>query len=82
VFYLAWLDDVLGVRLTANVELEIRPGAFDFRAFDSPEAIRHEIGGCNASRTADSAREQTSIEPPPAGQISEPYIIGSLSRSP
>jgi DUF2075 family protein len=39
--YLAWLDDTLGIRATANSELDVRD--FDFRVFDSPEALRHEI---------------------------------------
>lgn len=39
--YLAWLDNTLGIRSTANETL----GAdeFDFRIFDSPEALRREI---------------------------------------
>lgn len=47
--YLAWLDDVLGIRPTANVELGTGPGAFDFRVFDSPEAMRQEIVALNAA---------------------------------
>lgn len=39
--YLAWLDNALGIRPTANQDLE--PGSFDFRVFDSPEALRREI---------------------------------------
>jgi DUF2075 family protein len=39
--YLAWLDDTLGIRDTANPDLDI--GGFDFRVFDSPEAMRKEI---------------------------------------
>jgi DUF2075 family protein len=32
--YLAWLDDTLDVRATANTELD--PGEYDFRVFDDP----------------------------------------------
>jgi hypothetical protein len=39
--YLAWLDDVLGIRETANRTLDARE--FDFRVFDSPEILRQEI---------------------------------------
>lgn len=43
--YLAWLDDVLGIRETANIRLESRE--FDFRVFGSPESLRQEIAGKN-----------------------------------
>ena len=39
--YLAWLDDVLGVRETANETLDTRE--FDFRVLDSPNAVRNLI---------------------------------------
>jgi uncharacterized protein len=39
--YLAWLDDTLGIRPTANDRLDV--GAFDFRVFRSPEHLRREI---------------------------------------
>ncbi|GHC01044.1 DUF2075 domain-containing protein [Thermomonas carbonis] len=35
--YLAWLDDVLGVRETANPSLD--PGGYDFRVVDSPAEL-------------------------------------------
>ncbi|MBS0199199.1 MAG: DUF2075 domain-containing protein [Proteobacteria bacterium] len=35
--YLAWLDDVLGIRPTANPDLD--PDAFDFRVVDSPKEL-------------------------------------------
>lgn len=43
--YLAWLDNTLGIRSTANVWLE--EGEFDFRVFDSPEDLRREISKRN-----------------------------------
>ena len=45
--YLAWLDDVLGIRETANATLDAQD--FDFRVFDSPEMLRREIVERNAS---------------------------------
>lgn len=45
--YLAWLDNALGIRPTANEQLE--PGPFDFRVFDSPETLRREIVERNAA---------------------------------
>ena len=46
--YLAWLDDTLGVRPTANDKLD--PGEFDFRIFASPEHLRREIVERNKTR--------------------------------
>jgi hypothetical protein len=39
--YLAWLDNLLGIRPTANEYLAANE--FDFQVFDSPEALRLEI---------------------------------------
>jgi hypothetical protein len=39
--YLAWLDDSLQIRSTANETLDV--SEFDFRVFDSPEALRELI---------------------------------------
>ena len=39
--YLAWLDNTLGIRETANRTLDGRE--FDFRVFDSPEVLRRTI---------------------------------------
>ena len=39
--YLAWLDDSLQVRPTANEKLDV--SEFDFRVFDSPEVLRKQI---------------------------------------
>jgi DUF2075 family protein len=50
--YLAWLDQVLGIRDTANLELE--PDEFDFQVFDSPTEVRRLIEAKN--RTANRAR--------------------------
>lgn len=49
--YLAWLDDTLGIRPTANTTLD--PGAFDFRIVDSPvelHALIEERNTNNKSR--------------------------------
>jgi DUF2075 family protein len=46
--YLAWLDSTLGIRQTANPVLDTRE--FDFRVFDSPEALRREIARLNKAR--------------------------------
>ena len=49
--YLAWLDDVLGIRETANPHLE--PGSYDFRVVDSPvelDRLIRERNGGNKSR--------------------------------
>lgn len=45
--YLAWLDDTLQIRPTANTRLE--PGDFDFRVFDSPAALHDAITVRNAA---------------------------------
>jgi DUF2075 family protein len=45
--YLAWLDSALGIRQTANETLD--PAEFDFRVFDSPEALRRVIVEKNAA---------------------------------
>jgi DUF2075 family protein len=50
--YLAWLDQVLGIRDTANPVLEA--DEFDFRVFDSPNEVRHLIEEKN--RTNNRAR--------------------------
>ena len=44
--YLAWLDNTLGVRTTANDLLDTQD--FDFQVFDSPEKLRREIVRKNA----------------------------------
>lgn len=44
--YLAWLDDVLGIRKTANTLLD--PRDYDFRVIDDPHALRREIERLNA----------------------------------
>ncbi|HET8691862.1 MAG TPA: DUF2075 domain-containing protein [Steroidobacteraceae bacterium] len=43
--YLAWLDDVLQIRTTANRTFDT--SQFDFRVFDSPEKLRQEIARLN-----------------------------------
>jgi DUF2075 family protein len=45
--YLAWLDDVLGIRPTANERLAAHE--FDFQLFDSPEMLRRVIVEKNKS---------------------------------
>lgn len=44
--YLAWLDDALGIRPTANSVLD--PREYDFRVVDSPHELRHLIEQRNA----------------------------------
>ena len=44
--YLSWLDDVLQIRKTANIDLDESNG-FDFRVFDDPNALRAEIEAKN-----------------------------------
>lgn len=46
--YLAWLDDVLGVRETANAFLD--PAEFDFRVVDSPTELHDQIAERNKER--------------------------------
>lgn len=46
--YLAWLDNALGIRPTANSTLET--AEFDFRVFGSPEQLRREILKLNKIR--------------------------------
>jgi uncharacterized protein len=46
--YLAWLDDALGIRPTANNKLDATE--FDFRVFGSPEQLRREIMERNEAR--------------------------------
>lgn len=48
--YLAWIDDVLQVRDTANTDL-VGLG-FDFRVFDNPNALRDEIVKKNVERNS------------------------------
>jgi len=46
--YLAWLDDVLGIRETANPTLD--PAEFDLRVIDSPMELHHLIAERNKER--------------------------------
>lgn len=46
--YLAWLDNVLDIRETANTELEEKE--YDFKVFDSPVALRDAINEKNKER--------------------------------
>ena len=39
--YLAWLDNILGIKETANVKLDTTD--FDFKVFDDPNELRNEI---------------------------------------
>jgi DUF2075 family protein len=45
--YLAWLDNTLGIRPTANQTLEDID--YDFRVFDNPEEMRQEIAKLNTN---------------------------------
>lgn len=51
--YLAWLDDTLAIRQTANTTLDPKT-EFDFRVFDSPEELRKVIEQRN--RASNKAR--------------------------
>ncbi|MCX5590011.1 DUF2075 domain-containing protein [Alcaligenes endophyticus] len=48
--YLAWLDNVLDIRPTANQELDTT--AYDFQVFDSPQALHEAIEAKNAQNKA------------------------------
>ncbi len=48
--YMAWLDDVLGIRETANTRLS--PHEFDFQVFDTPEALHAAIEARNGDNKA------------------------------
>jgi DUF2075 family protein len=48
--YLAWLDNVLEIRSTANEYLN--QGEYDFRVFDSPEALHAAIEALNSNNKA------------------------------
>lgn len=48
--YLAWLDDLLGIRPTVNSELD--PGAVDVRLFDDPLSLHAAIRQANGNNRA------------------------------
>jgi len=48
--YLAWLDDLLGIRPTANSDLD--PGAVDVRLFDDPLSLHAAIRQANGNNRA------------------------------
>lgn len=48
--YLAWLDDTLGIRSTANPTLETRE--YEFKVFDSPQAMHEAIDEKNHGNKA------------------------------
>jgi hypothetical protein len=48
--YLAWLDQTLGIRATANHQLDL--GSFDFRVFDSPLVLHDAIRQANQGNSA------------------------------
>lgn len=48
--YLSWLDQALGIRETANTKLSTQE--YDFRVFDSPEALHQAIIEKNSSNRA------------------------------
>ena len=48
--YLAWLDQTLGIRATANQQLDL--GSFDFRVFDSPLVLHDAIRQANQGNSA------------------------------
>lgn len=48
--YMAWLDDVLGIRSTANPTLDT--SEYEFKVFDSPQALHDAIDGKNYGNKA------------------------------
>jgi hypothetical protein len=48
--YLAWLDNTLGVRPTANTDLD--RDSYDFKVFDSPETLHQAIEDKNSNNRA------------------------------
>jgi len=48
--YLAWLDDFLGIRPTANRDLD--RGAFDVRLFENPVSLHAAIRQANGNNRA------------------------------
>jgi DUF2075 family protein len=44
--FVAWLDNTLGIRATANQNLDI--SSYDFRVLDTPNEVRRLIEDCNA----------------------------------
>ena len=48
--YLAWLDDVLGIRATANQSLDAT--GYDFQVFDTPQALHDAIKARNTQNKA------------------------------
>lgn len=48
--YMAWLDDVLGIRSTANPTLNT--SEYEFKVFDSPQALHDAIDGKNHGNKA------------------------------
>ena len=48
--YLSWLDDLLGIRSTANPELDRE--VFDFRLFDDPQSLHGAIRATNGNNRA------------------------------
>lgn len=48
--YIAWLDNTLGIRETANTHL--RPSEFEFKVFDTPSAMHEAIEGKNETNRA------------------------------
>lgn len=52
--YLAWLDNILDVRVAANTTLT--PDEFDFQVFDSPEALHEAIKKKNEKKPCKSRR--------------------------
>jgi DUF2075 family protein len=76
--YLSWLDQTLGIRKTANTELSTQE--YDFRIFDSPEALHQAIidknTGNRARVVAGYCWPWTSKKTPSANDI----VIGDYKR--
>ncbi|WP_058886843.1 DUF2075 domain-containing protein, partial [Pseudomonas savastanoi] len=76
--YLAWLDDTLGIRSTANPTLETQE--YEFKVFDSPQAMHDAINeknhGNKARVVAGYCWPWLSKKDPTAGDI----VIGKYKR--
>ncbi|MDG7001740.1 MAG: DUF2075 domain-containing protein, partial [Nitrososphaerota archaeon] len=82
--YLNWLDDVLGVRNTANLMLTSKE-RMDFKIFDDPKSLYEEIMRKNAEKP-NSARMVAGFcwpwsNPNPDGTLKEDVIIGDFKMT-
>ncbi len=79
--YLAWLDNTLGVRETANLMLTPQE-RMDFKIFDDPKSLRDEVMRRNEEKP-NSARMVAGFcwpwsDPNPDGTLKEDVVIGDF----